>query len=72
MTTSGQPKGRRAPTRPQRGETELDRARAARALLVDSRANSYPHQNEEEVAAFMAIFHPDRELPLGGRYTESR
>lgn len=41
---------------------EMERARAARALLVDARAHPGADQDEEEMAAFMAIFHPDHEL----------
>lgn len=51
--------------------TEMDRARAARALLVDAHRH-VPDKKEVEVAAFMAIFHPDRQLPKGERYTEPK
>lgn len=51
---------------------EMERARAARALLVDARRHEHPDQREEEMAAFMAIFHPEHQLPRGERYTEER
>jgi hypothetical protein len=48
----------------------MERARAARALLKDARKHDWPDQAEHEMAAFMAIFHPDRQLPEGERYTD--
>jgi hypothetical protein len=51
--------------------TQMDRVRAARALLVDARKHERPDQNEEETAAFMAIFHPDHQLSAGERYTDA-
>lgn len=50
--------------------SEMERARAARALLVDARKQDGRDQAEEEMAAFMAIFHPDHQLAPGERYTE--
>lgn len=49
---------------------EMERARAARALLKDARFRDHKDQGEEEIAAFMAIFHPNHQLPIGERYTE--
>lgn len=48
----------------------LERARAVRAILIDARKLKHPDQDEEEMAAFMAIFHPDRVLPKDERYTD--
>jgi hypothetical protein len=42
---------------------EMERSRAARALLKDARKHDYPDQRKAEMAAFMAIFHPDHEVP---------
>lgn len=50
---------------------ELQRAEAARAIL-DTQPPAFRRedQKEAEVAAFVAIFHPDHVLPPGERYTE--
>lgn len=48
----------------------MERCRAARAILVDARKHEWPDSDEEKVAAFMAIFHPDKVLPKGERYTD--
>lgn len=51
-------------------DDEIVRARAARAILVDARAIPDNDLKEAEVAAFIEIFHPDRVLPKGQRYTD--
>ena len=43
--------------------SEMERAKAARSLLVDARKHDGPNQAQEEMAAFMAIFHPGHEVP---------
>lgn len=52
-----------------RKPSQMERAKAARALLD---AHQSRDVREGEVAAFMAIFHPDRQLPKGQRYTAEK
>lgn len=40
---------------------EMERVRAARAILVDARTQDSDNQEQEELDAFMAIFHPEHE-----------
>lgn len=50
-----------------RTEAQMERARAARLILNSSDRED---QKEWEVAAFMAIFHPNRQLGPKERYTD--
>lgn len=47
---------------------QMERSRAARAILKDSRGHDLRDQAEEEMDAFMAIFHP--EIKKDGRWTD--
>lgn len=42
---------------------EMERSRAVRAILKDARKYDTQSQDQEEMNAFMAIFHPDHEVP---------
>lgn len=55
--------------------TQMQRVEAARAILrVESGPTPWRKgdEKEAEVAAFMAIFHPEHVLPRGERYTTER